>query len=476
MADNTNDVSKKKITRRQAIKYASAAALGAAASYYGLTRSGLLALLDDDAKQNSFPQVAKRKFEATGDEISLLSFGCMRFPIIGRDRKNIDEELAEKMIDYAYRRGVNYFDTAYVYHGGNSERFLGKAMKKYPRESYFIADKMPGWLVQTPDDAKRLFEEQLERCQTDYFDYYMLHSLSQSDPSRSFKRIYEDLNVLNYLKQEKTSGRIRQLGFSFHGDIPLMKYLLNNYKWDFCMIQLNYFDWDLEINGSANKALTTLNKRFYPSATLYKMCEEKNLPCFVMEPLRGGQLAVLNADAVKILKQADAKQTPASWALRYAASFPNVISILSGMSSMKHVAENIATMTDFKPLNEQNHLVINEALTAFKAKLGILCTQCYYCEPCPYGINISGIFKIYNDISGSIGLPLDVNDKNYKKQKKAFLVAYNNSIKKEERADHCTGCGKCVEICPQRIDIPTMMIQVETLANKAAGKHTEERT
>ena len=465
------DNTEKKITRRQAIKYASVGALGAAASYYGLTRSGLLAFLDDDAKQSSFPQVTKRKFEATGDEISLLSFGCMRLPILGRDRKNIDEELASKMIDYAYRRGINYFDTAYGYHGGNSESFLGKAMKKYPRESYFIADKMPGWLIEEKGGAKKIFEEQLQKCQTTYFDYYMLHSLSQRDPSRDFKRIYENQGALKYLQQEKAAGRIRQLGFSFHGDIPLMKYLLSNHKWDFCMIQLNYFDWDLEINGSTNQALSTLNKRFYPSATLYKMCEEKKLPCFVMEPLRGGQLAVLNADAIKVLKQADPKQTPVSWALRYAASFPNVVSILSGMSSMKHVTENIETMTNFKPLEEKDHRVINEALIKFKEKLGILCTQCYYCEPCPYGVNISGIFKFYNDMSNDIGIPLDPNNKNYRKQRRAFLVSYNNTIKKEERAEHCIGCGKCVDICPQRIDIPTIMTQIESIRQKNTAGH-----
>ena len=463
-------MTEKKITRRQAIKYACAGAAGAVGAYYGLTRSGLISFLDDDAKKTNFPQVTKRKNYVSGDMLPLLSFGCMRLPIKGRDRSNIDEELASKMLDYAYRRGINYFDTAYPYHGGKSETFMGKYLKKYPREDFFVATKMPGWLVKNSDDPKRLFQEQLDKLQTNYVDYYLLHSLSHGDnPMTHFKHVYEELGTLEYLKREKEAGRIRQLGFSFHGSMQLMKYLLNKYKWDFSMIQLNYFDWDIDESKGDEKSII-LKKKFYPSAKYYKMLEEKKIPAFIMEPLRGGQLAVLNPEAVKILKENDPSQTPVSWALRYVGTFPNAISVVSGMSTMKHVIENTEIMTDFKPLEEKDYPVLNKALAAFKEKLGILCTQCMYCMPCPYGVNITGIFNVYNQCAGTLGVPVDPLSENYSKQKKTFLASYNNNIRKNEQADHCTGCNKCVDICPQKLEIPALMEQIEEMVNTAKGK------
>jgi len=463
-------MTEKKITRRQAIKYACAGAAGAVGAYYGLTRSGLIAFLDDDAKKTNFPQVTKRKNYVNGDIIPLLSFGCMRLPIKGRDRSNIDEELASKMLDYGYRRGINYFDTAYRYHNGESEVFMGKYLKKYPREDFFIATKMPGWLVKDREDPKKLFEEQLDKLQTNYIDYYLLHSLSHGDnPMTHFKHVYEELGTFEYLKREKEAGRIRQLGFSFHGPMQLWEYLLDKYKWDFCMIQLNYFDWDIDESGVEKKDII-LKKRFYPSARYYKMLEDKKIPAFIMEPLRGGQLAVLNPDAVKILKENDPSQTPVSWALRYAGTFPNALSLVSGMSTMKHVIENVDIMTDFKPLEEKDYPVLNKALIAFKEKLGILCTQCMYCMPCPYGVNITEIFNVYNQCAGTIGVPIDPLGENYSKQKKTFLVSYNNAINKNEQAAHCTGCNKCVDICPQKLEIPAIMEQIEGMVNLAKGK------
>ncbi|MCL2026093.1 MAG: aldo/keto reductase [Leptospirales bacterium] len=463
-------MTEKKITRRQAIKYAGVGAAGLVGAYYGLSRSGLIAFLDDDAKKTHFPQVTKRENYVNGDIIPLLSFGCMRFPIKGRNRADIDEELTSKMLDYAYRRGINFFDTAYVYHSGNSETFMGKYLKKYPRKDFFISTKMPGWLVKTSEDPKRLFQEQLDKLQTDYVDYYLLHSLRHDNPMANFKHVYEELGTLEYLKREKEAGRIRQLGFSFHGDMPLMKYLLSKYKWDFCMIQLNYFDWDLDEGGGSDNEDVIINKKFYPAAQYYRMLEEKKIPALVMEPLRGGQLAVLNPDAVKILKESDPSQTPVSWALRYAAGFPNVLSLLSGMSTMKHVVENTDIMTDFEPLEEKDYAVLNKALIAFKEKLGILCTQCMYCMPCPYGVNITEIFRVYNQCAGTIGVPVDPISQNYLKQKKTFLVSYNNAVRKDERADHCTGCGKCVDICPQKLEVPAFMAQIEKIVNTAKGK------
>lgn len=467
MTDQTPEQKGKKISRRQALKYVGGGALGLAALFYGLDRTERLAFLDKDAEENRTPlQVIKRKMN--GVERPLLGFGCMRFPVINREFSRIDTELAEKMIDYAYRRGVNYYDTAYPYHGGQSEIFLGNTLKKYPRDSYYIATKMPGWLIQNLDDAKRIFEEQLKRCQVDYFDNYMMHALGlvsgAEDPQESIKR-FEELGVFDYLQQEKARGRIRQLGFSYHGDVPLFKELLDMYKWDMVMIDLNYLDWS-HTDDSKYKYIPAANNGKF-AGELYKVLEEKGIPCYVMEPVRGGQLATLNPAAVKILKTADPNRSIASWAMRYVATLPNVVCITSGMSNLEHTVDNINTLTDFKPLTQADYQVVDRALEAFLSHETIFCTACMYCMPCPYGVNIPEILKVFNECSGELGVPDPDNPAaNYSAQRRFFLTKYNNAVEKSAQAAHCIGCAKCQPHCPQRLEIPKHMRRIDDLVSK----------
>ena len=390
-------------------------------------------------------KVDKRTDTQSQNEISLLGFGCMRYPLIPGTKK-IDEDQAQMMVDYAYEHGINYFDTAWPYHNGESETFTGKALKEYPRHSFFLADKMPTWAVNDLQSAKDIFNKQLEKCQVDYFDYYLLHALSKQE---DYERVYEQYGVLEYLQKEKAEGHIRQLGFSFHGSLEFFEYLLNKpVEWDFIQIQLNYYDWDDPKQNSGK---------------LYKMLEERNIPVIVMEPIRGGMLARLNDGVVKYLKSEDPSLTPAAWALRYVGSFPAVLTVLSGMSKMEHVEENVYTFSSFKPLTEGERKVLNKALTSFKENKPIVCTDCKYCMPCKFGVNIPGIFLNYNELVGELNVPNPngVKDDDYFKKRRMFLNSFNNKFDDSELAHRCIGCGKCVSLCPQSINIPKQMREID---------------
>lgn len=393
-------------------------------------------------------QVTTRLDYKSGKMLPLLGFGCMRFPVIQRGKPDIDEEYAMQMIDVAYNSGVNYFDTAWPYHEGLSETFVGKALKKYPRESYFLADKMPTWAVNNIEDAKNIFSQQLEKCQVDYFDYYLLHALNSQS---SFEKVYEQIGTLEFLQQMKKEGKIKNLGFSFHGSVEFFEFLLEKYDiWDFVQIQLNYFDWD-----DARQQ----------SGKLYRMLEEKNIPVIVMEPLRGGMLARLNPTTEKVFKENDPDVSLASWAFRYVATFPNVVCVLSGMSTMEHVIDNINTFTDFKPLDRNELLVVNKALSVFKEVKPEPCTACRYCMPCPYGVDIPGVIDVYNKNLGTFNVP-NLNsprDEEFKRKKRVFLNSYTNHIDHKAKAHRCINCSKCVDLCPQDIDIPKFMRKMDNL-------------
>ena len=278
----------KKMTRRTALKYIGGGVLGLAGITTLFKRKDILAFLDADQRASQSNQggsgaaVDTRLYRSSGQQLSLLGFGAMRFPTqVINGEKVIDEELSEKMIDYAYRHGVNYFDTAYMYHKGKSEEFLGRVLKKYPRDSYILADKMPGFELDSPARAKEVFQEQLDRCGVEYFDNYFLHYLNKRE---DFDRFYLQQGVLDYLKEEKARGRIRNLGFSYHGDVPFFEYLMDNFSWDCTLIQLNYQDWNEETETPEGTRIM---------GSLYRKAAEKGVPCFVMEPVRGGRLASL---------------------------------------------------------------------------------------------------------------------------------------------------------------------------------------
>lgn len=369
-----------------------------------------------------------RKLGKIDKNISLLGYGCMRLPKIQEDKPDIDKEKAQSLIDYAYAHGVNYFDTANPYHNGLSELFIGEALKKYPRESFNLATKMPPWKLKTTEDADKLFEEQLKKCQVSYFDFYLIHSLGVEN----FKRA-EELKVYDVLRRKKAEGKIRHLGFSFHDTPKLLDTIVHAHEWDFAQIQLNYLDWELQ-----------------DAKGQYEILTANGIPVIVMEPVRGGALATLCKRSQEVLTQAEPTVSAASWAIRYAASLPNVLTVLSGMTEMSQVQDNVGTMTDFKPLDEAERNVLHQALEFYKESRTIPCTGCRYCMPCPAGVDIPRIFAIYNQYCVS-------------KDKGAFLAAYQE-MGDAKQAYHCVSCKKCMEQCPQAIEIPRMLDEAGTFA------------
>lgn len=373
----------------------------------------------------------KRCYKNTAEEISILGYGNMRLPKVSPDKQDIDYPEAQKLIDYAYAHGVNYYDTAYVYHDQKSETFVGHALQKYPRESYYIATKMPGWCVKTMEDVDRIFHEQLDRLQTDYIDFYLCHALSTEN-----YKIYEQVDIYGYLKKKKEEGAIRHLGFSFHDKPEVLEQLLDKHEWDFVQIQLNYLDWEMQ---NAKRQ--------------YEILAERGIPCIVMEPVRGGALARLCEESVSILEEACPGKSPASWAIRYAASLPNVLTVLSGMSTMDQVVDNVATTADFQPLSEGERGTLDRALEAFRRNKTQPCTGCRYCMDCPSGVDIPLMFTLYN---------------NYRitENKNGFINGYKEAGAKQ--AQNCIRCGQCAVHCPQSIEIPARMQEIAALAEELA--------
>ena len=368
-------------------------------------------------------EVTRRRFRNTDLTLPLLGFGMMRLP---QKDGAIDRATAEAMIAEAMKAGCNYFDTAYMYHGGASEKFAGEALQKYPRSSYMLASKMPVWMVRGGRaGVERIFQEQLKRCQTDYFDFYLLHSLSASSWATA-----KQLGAPEFLKKMKAEGKIRHLGFSFHDTPEALQKIVNEGKdWEFAQIQLNYLDWEL-----------------YRSREQYEILTGAGIPVIVMEPLRGGALAGLSPDAARILKNAEPDMSIASWAFRYIASLPNVLCILSGMSLPEHVVDNIRTFSPVKPLSETERKTLNAALLAYRKHLAVPCTACAYCMPCPAGVEIPRIFGLYNQ---------------YKISGNKWLLRNNyNAIPEDSRADACVNCGKCMKHCPQKIQIPAELKKI----------------
>ena len=366
----------------------------------------------------------KRKIASLDAEVSLLGFGLMRLPTINGESSKIDYPKAQAMIDRAFRAGVNYFDTAYVYHGKTSEVFAGETLSRYPRDSYYLATKMPTWdPVRTEDDVARIFDEQMSKCRTSYFDFYLVHSLNA-------ERIDTlDRNIYRYLRKKKEEGAIRRLGFSFHDHSGSLKEIVNRYEWDFVQVQINYVDWDTA-----------------DAKILYDTLTDKGLPVIVMEPIKGGTLARLNDQTMNVLKKCDPQAGAASWALRFAASLPNVMTVLSGMTEPEHVEENIKTFSPFRPLSDAERGALAEAVVAYHSTGTIPCTGCRYCMECPSGVEIPKVLAQYNHYL------LTKNKVNYENQ--------YCTLRDSEKAHNCVNCGKCVKLCPQKINIPVHMKEV----------------
>ncbi|MDR0927400.1 MAG: aldo/keto reductase [Ignavibacteria bacterium] len=468
-ADNNKSADDKKMSRRSALKYLGIGAVGVAAVYCGVKFTPLGEKAD--LEKSTLLSVIKRKDKVSDAQISLLGFGNMRLPILDEnDKGSINEPLALDMIDYAYKNGVNYFDTAWFYHKGMSEPFVGKALKRYPRESFYLATKMPtpailgtdpNGLVKSTDPLERtkeIFALQLQRCQVEYIDFFFLHSLRSL---AQFTESYKDTGGLEYLISEKSNGRIKRLGFSFHGPAEEFPALADQYKWDFCMIQNNYYDWSID------------------GKFLYDELNKRGIQAIYMEPVRGGMLATLTPQACKVFTDAAPDMSVASWAIRWCASLPNTLNVLSGMSTMEQVVDNVKTMSDFKELSEQDRKVIETALAAYNKTSPIPCTYCDYCvsPPCPAGIHIAEVFRVHNECITEGNLPNLDDLRNSSRDKKEFersrriYLGKMNKIPAKQQAVKCTFCRECLPKCPQDIEIADKMQEISTLIKELEAYH-----
>lgn len=365
--------------------------------------------------------------EFKGDRLSLLGFGCMRFPLI-EGSPDIDEVLTEKMVDYAIANGVNYFDTAAPYHDGNSEIVIGKILKKYPRESFHLATKFPGHQIKPGLDGEaskpeNVFEGQLKKCGVGYFDYYMLHNVCENS-----MEVYTDpqRGITEYLVEQKKAGRIRHLGFSSHASFENLKNFVEKYGADmeFCLIQLNYLDWTLQ-NAKAK----------------YEYLRDKGLGIWVMEPVRGGTLANLKPEFSERFKAARPKESLAAWAFRWLQELPAVNVVLSGMSSYEQVVDNIKTYSERKPLSDFEKKLIEDTVANFADF--VPCTSCNYClKECPQELDIPGIIKAYNDFKVNFSYT---------------PLMYIEALGEGKMPSDCLACGACEDQCPQGIEISEVM-------------------
>ncbi len=407
-----------------------------------------------------------RENPKTHEKVSILGYGMMRLPATngkayGRENDaEIDQEMINRQIDYAIEHGVNYFDTSPAYSRGQSEHATGIALSRHKRNKYFIATKLSNFSPETwsREASIEMFQNSLKELQVDYIDYLLLHAIGGGNEKMTAMEVFEaryiNNGMLDYLMEQREKGVIRNLGFSYHGDIAVFDNLLANhdkYKWDFVQIELNYLDW---------KHAKDFNEENTNAEYLYAELDKRGIPAVIMEPLLGGRLASLPKPLAQEILARDPERTLASWAFRFAGSFPRVLTVLSGMTYMEHLKENLCTYCPLEELTDEDKEFLYGIADQIVDYNTIPCNDCKYCMPCPYGIDIPGVLTHYNKCIAEDDLTRDRNDPDYARARRAFLVGYDRSVPKLRQADHCIGCGQCVEHCPQRIQIPREMERI----------------
>jgi len=405
-----------------------------------------------------------RENPRTGDRVSILGYGCMRLPTVSGgsardDANDIDQEQVNRLVDYALAHGVNYFDTSPVYCKGFSETAMGIALSRHPRRSYFIATKLSNFSPATHgrEASLALYRNSLKNLRTDYLDYYLLHGVGMGG-MEALRSRYLDNGMLDFLISERAAGRIRNLGFSYHGDIEVFDYLLARHDelhWDFVQIQLNYVDW---------LHAKEVNTRNTNAQYLYGELEKRGIPAVVMEPLLGGRLSNVPDHIAVHLKQRNPSASVASWAFRFAGSFPGVLTVLSGMTYMEHLRDNLHTYSPLDPLTDGDRAYLEETARLMLRYPTIPCNDCKYCMPCPYGLDIPAILLHYNRCVNAGSLLESSRDPEYARARREFLIGYDRSVPRLRQAARCIGCGQCVEHCPQGIDIPHQLHRIDRYA------------
>ena len=452
----------KNISRRSFLKLFGAGAAATTAALTGCQEKKTQQAVGDYTRQVEPPtgQMTYRQTLTTKDKVSLLGYGMMRLPnhVVSEadGKEEIDQEQVNKLVDYAIEHGVNYFDTSPVYCQGHSEESTGIALSRHKRSEYLVATKLSNFNPQfwSKEASIKMYHDSMRMLQVDYIDYYLLHSVGGGG-MENFSHRYLDNGILDYLLEERKAGRIRNLGFSYHGDIAVFDYLLSQndrYQWDFVQIELNYLDWDF-----ANE----INDRNTDASYLYAELQKRGIPAVIMEPLLGGRLANLPQFLVNELKSKDPQKSVASWAFRYAGTPEGVLTVLSGMTYMEHLKDNLLTYCPLKPVTpEEENFLYDIAYHIVNVKL-IPCNDCKYCMPCPYGVDIPSLFVHYNKVKSHDRLPEDAQSSEYARLRREFLVGQDRSVPRLRQAAHCIGCGQCKPHCPQNIDIPEELRKID---------------
>lgn len=447
--------------RRDFLKLGSGTLAAAALAGVGISRAE-----EAPSRQNN---MTFRKDRKTGDDISLLGYGCMRWPVLQGDggSKIVDQEKVNELTDIAIRNGVNYFDTAPVYLRGQSEKATGIALARHPRNKWKIATKLSNFQDWSREASMKMYEDSFRNLQVDVIDYYLLHSLG--DDMEDFQKRYLDNGMLDFLLKERERGRIVHLGFSFHGDREMFDRLLEThrtYHWDFIQIQMNYMDWDYAGTGNCN------------ARHMYERLTAEGIPVIIMEPLLGGRLAKVSDSVEEKLRNRAPKESPASWAFRFTGSWENVLCVLSGMTYREHLDENLKTFSPMKVLNDGEKAFLSRIAELLHYYPTVPCTACDYCMPCPYGVDIPGNFQHYNkcvqegflDIAPKEGeesaADFSKDMREFRTARRKYLISYQRDVLREARANKCISCGQCKQHCPQNIDIPHELRKIDLYVEK----------
>ena len=458
MDNSMNNNKKNEISRRNFIKIVGISA----ATVTAATLPGCKNDAEKNVTANSSQQLGQMTYRTnprTGDKVSILGYGCMRWPTLpspAGDGNVIDQNTVNRLIDYALEHGVNYFDTSPVYVQGWSEKSTGIALKRHPRNKFFIATKLSNFSNYTRENSIAMYRQSFTDLQVDYIDYYLLHSIGNGGIDM-FRARYIDNGMIDFLMAEREAGHIRNLGFSFHGTKEVFDEVLamhDKVHWDFVQIQLNYVDWKHASGNNVN------------ADYLYGELVKRNIPAVIMEPLLGGRLSNVPDHIAARLLQRNPTSSVASWAFRFAGTPKDVLTVLSGMTYMEHLQDNLRTYSPLVELSDEETQFLYDTAELMMQYPTIPCNDCKYCMPCPYGIDIPAILLHYNKCVNEGNIPASSQDENYQRARRAYLIGYDRSVPKLRQASHCIGCQQCVIHCPQSIDIPHELHRIDQFVEK----------